>query len=763
MITEIRLAKVATYGDSPQEMRGLSQFNYIYGPNAAGKTTLSNLIASPSEDHFLNCAITWKDGIPLQALVYNRDFVAKNFNSSSELKGIFTLGEEDAAIAKAIRDAKQKRDEAEERVVRLTATLVGVDGEGGKQGELRHLRVELRGKCWEQKKKYDSQFQMAFSAYGVRADSEKFLERVLAEDASNTATLDSLEALLRRAETVFEKTPTAEPRITSLITGVLLEYERSEILRKHVVGRSDVDIAAMIKKLGNSDWVKAGRTHLHANDGFCPFCQQKAPDSLAQSLEDYFDETFETDTQAIASLRTNYEAEANRAKQAIEKLKLSSPNFLDTKRVAHAEDLFEAQILVNLGRIDDKVREPSASVALESLEPVLNELKAAVAEANAKIDEHNNMVADLGNQRKQLIAQVWKYIVSSELKTDIAEYKSKSDGVSKAIASLKRQIEDAEKEVVAKESEIRALEKTTTSTQPAIDAINATLRSFNFQSFKIQPASDHTYKLIRADGSDARDTLSEGEKTFVTFLYFYHLLKGSNTQSGITTDRIVVFDDPVSSLDSDVLFIVSTLIREVISGVRDGTSLIKQVFVLTHNVYFHKEVTYANNRGDKTSLKEETFWTVRRKGAQSEVVRHEGNPIKTSYELLWHDVRKPVGVEMTIQNTLRRIIEAYFKILGGIDKDKLLSKVSGPERIACAALLSWVNDGSHGAHDDVFVAADDTGVDAHLKAFHRIFLCSDHESHYQMMMGDAYVPLDDAPEMLEAAAGAVQVIEFEPA
>ena len=53
--------------------------------------------------------------------------------------------------------------------------------------------------------------------------------------------------------------------------------------------------------------------------------------------------------------------------------------------------------------------------------------------------------------------------------------------------------------------------------------------------------------------------MSEGEKTFVTFLYFYHLLKGSESDSGMTTDRIVVFDDPVSSLDSDVLFIVSRL------------------------------------------------------------------------------------------------------------------------------------------------------------------------------------------------------------
>ena len=56
-------------------------------------------------------------------------------------------------------------------------------------------------------------------------------------------------------------------------------------------------------------------------------------------------------------------------------------------------------------------------------------------------------------------------------------------------------------------------------------------------------------------------------RNFVSFLYFYHLLKGSWSESGVTTDRVVVIDDPVSSLDADVLFIVSTLIRALY---RDG-------------------------------------------------------------------------------------------------------------------------------------------------------------------------------------------------
>ena len=42
-----------------------------------------------------------------------------------------------------------------------------------------------------------------------------------------------------------------------------------------------------------------------------------------------------------------------------------------------------------------------------------------------------------------------------------------------------------------------------------------------FRSFSLSLAEDKiSYKIIRSDGSDAKNTLSEGEKSFITFLYF---------------------------------------------------------------------------------------------------------------------------------------------------------------------------------------------------------------------------------------------------
>jgi wobble nucleotide-excising tRNase len=280
------------------------------------------------------------------------------------------------------------------------------------------------------------------------------------------------------------------------------------------------------------------------------------------------------------------------------------------------------------------------------------------------------------------------------------------------------------------------LEKDTTSVQPTIDGINGLLYAFGFHNFKLEKSEqERFYKIVRPDGSDAKKTLSEGEKTFITFLYFYHLIKGSEEESGITTDRIIVIDDPVSSLDSDILFIVSSLIKKLFEEACSSTSTIKQVFVLTHNVYFHKEVSFKKNRRNGKKMKEETFWTVRKPAHNSLIVSHDSNPIKTSYELLWLEVRNPDRSNLAIQNTLRRIVENYFKILGGVDPDVICQKFKGKERLICKSLFSWVNDGSHFAQDDLYVTIDEGAVDNYLTVFKAVFEKTGHISHYNMMMG----------------------------
>ena len=733
MIESITMADVATYDSTPKLLDGLSQFTFVFGSNATGKTTISRVIADA--DSFPTCKVTWQRGTRQQPMVYNLDFIDKNFHQSAQLKGVFTLGEKHEDILTKIAAAKSEVDVLTKKIETLTHGLQGDDGTGGKKGELATLESALKDKCWEQKQKHDADLKGAFKGY--RGSAEIFKSKVIHEWATNSATLVSLAELKKRAETVFGPTPVDERPIPLVETATLVTYESDPILKKRVIGKDDVDIAALIKKLGNSDWVREGLTYYEVSEGVCPFCQQSTTEAFAQSLNEYFDEAFETGSKAIEELSTNYKTESSRIQQQIAEIIAAPPKFLDATKLNAEKELFDSRVKINIQRLAEKKREPSQSVELESLSNVNTAIKTLVDDTNALIAEHNKMVTNLSQEQITLTAQVWKYLLEEELKDDLAAYKSSRDGLDKAIAATETQIKEVEKEEKRKQAEIHELERQTTSIQPTIYGINALLSSFGFRGFSLAEAEDGaSYKLVRSDGSDAKATLSEGERSFVTFLYFYHLLKGSDSESGITTDRVVVFDDPVSSLDSDILFIVGSLIKGVFEEVRAGSGYIKQVFVLTHNVYFHREVTFNPRRRD-VAMSEETFWVVRKPGLFTELEKCPSNPIKTSYELLWSEVRRSDRSNVSIQNTLRRILENYFKILGGFDMDQLCEMFAGKEKMICRSLCSWVHAGSHYALDDLYVSIDDSMVDTYLKVFKGIFEKAGHIAHYKMMMGDA--------------------------
>ena len=733
MIETITIAPgIATFGMPSEKLDGLTKFNFIFGANGTGKTTVSRIIAD--KDSFPTCEIIWKGGTKLQSMVYNHDFIEKNFNQSTELKGVFTLGEKQVDTLAKIADAKTEVDTLTKKVERLTQGLQGEDGTGGKTGELATVEAGLKEKCWAQMQKHDAKLQGGFK--GFRDSKERFKSKVLQELASNTAAILPLSDLENKAESVFGPTPTPEEYVAAVDTSKLLAHETNQILKKPVIGKEDVDIAAMIKKLGNSDWVREGRTFFDENGRACPFCQQSTTEAFARSLNEYFNETFVTDSKAIDDLGTNYSTDAARIQQQIASIIVAPSRFLDVEKLKTEKELLDSKVTINVQRLAGKKKEASQVVELESLSNVVAVIKALIDSANGLIGAHNKMVANLTQERSTLTSQVWKYVVE-ELRTDLTAYKTAHDGLDKAITAMNVQIATTTTDKTKKAAELRELEKNTTSVQPTLNAINALLSSFGFQGFSLAiTANGLSYKLVRSDGSDAKATLSEGEKTFVSFLYFYHLLKGSDTDSGMTTDRVVVFDDPVSSLDSDILFIVGSLIKGLFDKVRADSGHIKQVFVLTHNVYFHKEVTFNTNRPKDGLRSEESFWVVRKHGLESKLDKHLSNPIKTSYELLWSEVRKADRSNLTIQNTLRRILENYFKFFGGIDPKDVCSKFSGKEQIICNSMLSWINDGSHFAQDDLFFS-DGTAVDIYLNIFKEIFEKSGQSAHYKMMMRES--------------------------
>lgn len=734
MINSIHVAKTATYGNPQQSLTGLKTFNYIYGSNGSGKTTISRVVANPGDPAYANCNIDWKGGAPLDTFVYNRDFVAANFGLSP-IKGVFTLGKQSVEDAAALLLATAEVVRRTAEIMTLTTTLQGPGGFSGKRAELETLEQWLQQKCWSQKLKHDAKLSGAFEGY--RSDKSKFKRKVL-EELARVASADerpTLANIKARAETVFGATPTSEALLTSPSASNLLAHESNSILSKIVVGSKDVAIAAMIDKLGASDWVKQGRPFFQKNDGDCPFCQQPAPASLADNLAAYFDGAFVADTAAIDAFAITYVADGKAFLSAVDAVTASTSTRVDKTEIQSQRELAATKIAANSLLIESKRKEPSRPIVLDGLAESVAAIIAAVAKSNAAISDHNTTVANIRTEKMKLTAQVWRHLIEEDLTTDLTDYATRKKGLDKAVANLEASIAEARKVKLAKEGEIRTLERESTSVQPTVDEINGLLRAYGFRSFSLaRVGKGNTYALRRTDETDARETLSEGEKSFVAFLYFFHLLQGSPDDSGTVSPRVAVFDDPVSSLDSDVLFIVSSLIHRLMEQVRAKVHPVKQIFILTHNVHFHREVTFNGDRPLGATLGEESFWVVRKPGGHSLLESSKGNPVSSSYEMLWAEIRRKDLAVGSVQNTLRRILESYFKILGGVDPKGLDRYFEGADKVVCKSLFSWINAGSHGFDDDLHFAVDAASVENHLRVFAAIFECSTHGAHYRMMM-----------------------------
>tara|TARA_R110001599_G_C12264232_1_gene660684 strand:- start:2357 stop:4603 length:2247 start_codon:yes stop_codon:yes gene_type:complete len=732
MIDEIKInPPVATY-NHPETLSDLRRINFIFGANGTGKTTISRVIAqTEGHDH---CQLIWQGGTPLDAMVYNRDFVDRNFNQDSPLQGVFTLGENQVEAEREIARLHPKIEKVDEQIASLNNQLDGEDGLPGKRKELADLEPELREKCFAQKKLHDDYFQEAYS--GVRNNAEKFKEKVLSERSSNNAELLTLEELKEKARTVFSKGLARTPPLADLSADDLIQLESYGLLQKAIIGNQDVDIAALIDRLGNSDWVKQGLKYHEQDPKTCPFCQQPTDEHFSESLTLFFSEAYDNDIQVLKTLQSNYQRAAEQLLASIQRSVESGNPFLNLELFNAEAQALSERLKGNQVLLGNKLAEPSRKIELEPVEPLLVRLQKTVSDANEGTSTHNQTVANIATEQRTLTSQVWRYVLN-ELKGDLSQYQAKKDQLNQAIEGMVGGLLEKRQRRRELKDQIAELEKQTTSVQPTITAINELLRNFGFHSFHIGEADGgRHYRIVRDNGDDASRSLSEGEKTFITFLYFYYLIKGAQSPSGITTNRVVVFDDPISSLDSDILYIVSSLIKGVMEEARSQAGQIKQVFLLTHNVYFHKEITFRPRRAESRAFSDESFWLVKKQQNGSFVERCEGNPIRSAYELLWEDVKSANLSSISLQNTLRRILENYFTMWGGMGKDEICALFEGRDKLICQSLFSWVNDGSHSIHDDLYVNQGEQTNETYLHVFRKIFEEANQSGHYEMMVGE---------------------------
>ncbi len=720
-ISQIALKNVATFDENGASFEKLNYINFIYGANGSGKTTtssfLKNLAENGIEDKFANSKIAWYNNESLKIEVYNKQFKEEQFRNS-QVKGIFTLGKKTNENLENIESKKKSINKENEKKIKNEASLQVLTQKKEKEEK------DFADRCWEKLyKKNEEDFKETLEGFKRK---EKFKEKILKEfknDKHNESEIVRLEELKEKIGIVFSENQTELVSLECNLTD-FDSIENHYIWEQKVVGSGDVAIADLIKKLSNEDWVAWGREY--NKNSICPFCQKETiTEEFKKQLESYFDTNYQESTETIKKMKEDY---TNKTDEVLERLdeiveteQKNQQTKLNTEIFKRIIETLKNKINGNQQKMFDKGKEMSRSFKLGSTKNEIKEIRDLIDTANQQIANHNEIIKDTKNQKKNCVEQTWKFLVN-EFTSDIQEYNKKYCGLKKEIKKL--------------ENEIRELEENMMSIKPIVNEINTLLKGYGFTNFGLACTEDEkSYRIQREDDQLVGETLSEGEVTFITFLYYYHLTKGSLEENDISENKVLVIDDPISSLDSNILFIVSVLVKDLMKETMEEKTNIKQVIILTHNTYFYKNITYDLKRYQGKY----SFWIINKDNNISKIKSYKENPIKNSYELLWQEVKQAKENNaswVSLQNVMRRIIEYYFRILGGFEHNHNLSECfkNIEEKRVCNSFISWFNDGSHGISDDLFVQSQDTSIETYLKVFEKIFKETGHEAHYKMMM-----------------------------
>ena len=735
MIKTIKMKNCATYLTDGGIIENCKKINFFYGANGSGKSTISKYLCNPNESLYSSCEIEL-DNNDSEILVYNKEFREQNLKK--DLKGIFTLGKATIDDIEELEAKKELRNDKRVELLRREKAL------NDKRDEIEKYEDEFKEYLWKEVlKPNENSFKEAFS--GFRGNKEKFKEKVISRYEKSCSSTETIENLIQRSKILFNKKPekcnVADFSVDELLNKIDI-IEKDKIWSKIIVGNDELPIAKLMKHLNNADWVNQGRKYIMKN-GECPFCQQRTiTKEFEEQINAFFSGEYDNDIKYIKQLTLHYmqlkDVLFNILNSVVKNSDLISIGGIDLTKYNSLKNSLDILMRDSIGNMYKKEKEASIKLELNKSTGIITNLKNIILSANENISKHNQMVDNFNEEKNKLVNDIWTYLIFKN-KVLINEYVSKLDDLKKAEIGIKNGLDVCKEQLNKLNKEIVEKNKNITSVQPTVDEINRLLMAYGFTNFKIVPSreQENFYQIQRMDGSLATNTLSEGEETFISFLYFWQYTKGSNDVSKVSSKKIIVLDDPICSLDSNVLYIVSSMIRSLIKDIREEKSNVEQLFLFTHNVFFHKEASFVDRRAGE--INDINYWIIT-KGNNQSFIKNFGkkNPIKSSYQLLWQELKCNTSISnISIQNVMRRIIENYFNILGtGIDDKIICSLGNIEEQIIARSLISWINEGSHTIPDDLYIESSSDMVERYKQVFEKIFDKMGHKAHYDMMMSN---------------------------
>ena len=550
------------------------QYNFFYGWNYSGKTTLSRIFRCletktqhpdfPNAEFSLetdNGNITQRSiskDYPIR--IFNEEFVEDNFqwnNEIAEIEPVLILGKEikdlEIMAEKLQKDKKKKEkllEESEEKEKRIERELN--DSLTDKASEIRNILKITNPREFDKNKLEDriKSIKNSYQNHIILSDDEKEEVRNLYESK-------------KPDEVTFEY---HRLKLSTYISEV------KSILSQKVTAQQIIEKLKTYPKL--SDWVKEG-IELHQNKKVCQFCGNLLPPDLFERLNKHFSHEFDNLMNQInckedeildhiKEIRNISFPDKARLFEDLQNEYQSKLNNLTTLKNDYIQILQD--LIKELNR---KKESPFDFLKQRKLLDNTTKLENAIEGIKTNIDTHNLKVDSFEIEKQKAKEKLIKHFIDEFIiNKDYFKIQSEIKKNNNNIQTLQPELDTLEEEIKNINSQIK---------KEAIgaDKINEYLKLFfNDDKLKVQLTENSKYKLYR--NNQIAKNLSTGEKNIISLIYFFAKLE----ETDFSFNNAVIFlDDPVSSLDSNHIFKVYAFINEKLKDC-------EQFFITTHNFDF---------------------------------------------------------------------------------------------------------------------------------------------------------------------------------
>lgn len=700
----------------------------IYGQNGSGKSTVSGYFYEPQADKYRHCSFDSRHVRHFQ--VFNQEYIDSKFARADCQPGIFTLSE-------ANEESQEKINSNDKESARLGARIDKLNAEIAEKNGLKEKVIDRCAKDMFNRTVNDRKSLSDFLD-GARI-KKSFYERMVATAPPGVHT--TTETLVDRWKLLSQSEGTLVPEVHIPPTATVTE-DVITLMQEPVMPANSTQFSALIQKIGNADWVRQGQHYIH--DELCPFCQQSFDvPRFKTELSKMFDETYQTSLDTLRQVAERLAGDCDNL--AGFERRVATHAFVDEgSHILSLVRTVNKGLQILLQQFLNKIKEPSLVITPENIQEPLTLLQNEVTAFNTRVRENNRLAENYTQEKKTLNADVMAHLRSicdeffQERDRQLGELKS-------ATETRLREVESMAARKKTLDDETSALTGQLSDIQPTINIINANLRLLGITGFEIICHDDELklYRLRRANEPDKAEvfkSLSEGEKTIVSFLYFIESCSGSLTPETIHPDnKLIVIDDPISSLSHNYIYEVAALIKRKI--IKAGAA--RHVVILTHNMFFFQEILLNSGRL-QDNREAPVNWSLLRivKSDYSACEKLSMHEMLNEYQALWQtlkDVRDEKTQPVVLFNTMRNILEYYFSFACKTEKLKdALESLAGEYSDAGEydSFYRAINRHSHSDGRNIF----STGVidkDRYLKMFRRVFIQTDDDEHYLAMMGES--------------------------